>query len=245
MSVRVYFGFSWRLAKTLTVPKGTKAEAIAHVEEVERTLNLKRVPPYKGNIKAYGPLYPADWDYRRDWSGIEDKLLCETVEKHNAWVRWIYDRFAEWSKTPFKPTLWVKETEKLTPRDARKFWHGLTLLDVPPERWTRDYYRARMEAIYQSMRGTETEGRSFDAKALTEQQAGAVLNLFSEFLDNHDLRLDVVQRPGRGFNGLDRLASSYDGGYDWCEKCFKPIDPDCIGECRRRGCPLRRELDRD
>ena len=246
MSYKVHFSFSWCIAGTLTVPAGTKAAALAHVERVESVLGLKRVSPGKENVKAYGPNYPARWNsWKRDFSKIDQDLLCKTVEDHNAWVRQMYDQFGAWAKTPFQPTTWIKESEQLTPADAREFWHGFEIIHLTPDLWSRDYYRARMESVYSVMRGVESEGCSFDAKSLTQQQAGAVINLFSAFLDSHDLRLDVVQNPGRGFNGQDRLASSYDGGYDWCDGCFKPIDYDCIGDCKRRKCPLREEQEDD
>ena len=85
MSFAVHFSFSWSLSKTLTVPAGTKAKALAHVQEVERILNLKQVPPSEGNIEANGRNYPAHWDYfGRDFSQIDEDLLCKTVEDHNA-----------------------------------------------------------------------------------------------------------------------------------------------------------------
>jgi hypothetical protein len=64
------------------------------------------------------------------------------------------------------------------------------------------------------------------------------------------LRLDVPQRPGRKFDGMDYLASSSDGGYEWCSGdhgtgCFKPIHPDHVCECKRKKCPLREEREDD
>lgn len=247
MSYDVHFMFSWGLAKALTVPGGTKKDALAHVADVAGKLQLKYVPPYEGNLKD-NPLYPGHWDsWNQDFSKLDADLVCKTVEDHNNWVRYMYEQLGVWSKTPFVPTAFIKKSEQLTPADARDFWHGLEQLTVPPEMWTRDYYRARMESLYSVMRGEKSEGVTFDAKPLTQQQAGAVINIFSTYLDNHDLRLDVVQSPGRGFNGQDRLASSEDGGYTWCsgdkrgEGCYKPIDYDCLGECRRRNCPLKSE----
>jgi hypothetical protein len=249
MSFSVHFSFSWGLSKALVVPAGTKAKALAHVQEVERILGLKQVPPGDGNIEANGPNYPAHWDYfGRDFSRIDEDLLCKTVEEHNAWVRFMYQQFEEWAKKPFVPTKTTK-SEKLKPADAREFWHGFEIITLDAKFWNRDYYRARMESLYEVMRGRDSEGASWDGnKALTQQQAGNVIRLFEQFLDPDDMRLEVVQSPGRGFNGQDRLASSYDGGYEWCSGddprdrgCYKPIDYDCIGDCRRRNCPLKRE----
>ena len=249
MRYAVLFDFSWCLAKTLTVPAGFKAAAVTHVEEVERILNLKRQPPYTGT-SAVHPLRPDEWNPRYDWADVDDDLLCKTVDKHNVWVRQMYAALQQYAETPFAPNLnanrqgGIKSSEELTPLDAREFWHGLRALTVPPERWNRDYYIARMVALYEVMRGRPTERLTFDAKPLTQQQAGEVIQLFESFLDPADARLQVVHEPGRGFNGLDRLATSDDGGYDWCgDGCFKAIDPDCIGQCKRRHCPLREDLD--
>jgi hypothetical protein len=124
----------------------------------------------------------------------------------------------------------------MTPNDAQEFWFGFQELEVAPARWTLDFYRNRMEHLYEVMRGKENEGVSFDVKALTPKQAAQVINLFSTYLDSHDLRLDVPK-------DRDYLASSYDGGYTWCDKCFAAIAEDGRGECRRRKCPLRDEDD--
>lgn len=248
MSFAVNFSFSWCLSKTLIVPAGTKAKALAHVQKVERTLNLKQVSASEGNIEAYGPNYPAHWDhFGRDFSQIDGDLLCKTVEDHNAWVRCTYKDFEEWATKPFIATP-HRGTEELKPQDACEFWHGLTSIELDAKFWNRDYYRARMESLYEVMRGRHSEGASWDdIKPLTQQQAGNVIRLFGQFLDPDDMRLEVVQYPGRGFNGQDRLASSYDGGYEWCsgddpkdKGCYKPIDYDCIWECRRKNCPLKK-----
>lgn len=227
MSFHVFFSFSTGLAETLTVPKGTKATFLSHVEEVETTLGLKRETFGEGEEARIAWNH---WDdnWKRGFPDVDDKALCETVRQHNEWVRWVYGRFAAWSKAP------VADGETLTPDDAKTFWHGLSTLSVDPARWTREYYIDRMEHMYEVMRGREHEGVTFDEKALTQKQCSAVIRLFENFLDSNDCRLDVP-------NGRDYLASSYDGGYDWCEKCG-PVHPDDIGACRKRKCPLASEL---
>jgi hypothetical protein len=219
MSYHVFFSFSQGLTQSIFAPSGTKASYLAHIAEVEEALHLKR-EQYEDNAPH--------WDsWHRDYGHLSDDKLCEIVENHNHWVRGVYADFTKWSKEP------VTDGEEITLEDAQTFWHGLEILSVPPSRWSKNYYRARMEMCYEVMRGRESEGVSFDAKVLTPKQAAAVINLFSSFLDKHDLRLDVP-------NGHDYLASSYDGGYDWCEKCG-PMHPDEIGSCRKRKCPLRDE----
>jgi hypothetical protein len=214
MSFRLFFELSTGLTATVTVPHGTLQRLIAHVEEIERTLKLKRVR-YKEN--------PAHWD-RNNFSGIPDELLCKTVDEHNRLVIWFYQQLLEWNKTP------VADGEPLTPEDAQQFWHGLTRLNIQPHRWTREYYVARMESLYEVMRGRESDGVTFDEKALTPKQAAAVVRVFDQYLDKHDMRLEVP-------NGHDHLASSYDGGYHWCEKCG-PMKWDDAMDCKRRKCPL-------
>ena len=92
----------------------------------------------------------------------------------------------------------------------------------------------KMNHLYEVMRGRPDDGVSFDETPLTERQAAQVINIFSTYLDEHDMRLDVPR-------GHDYLASSYDGGYDWCEKCGCAVHPDDIGSCEKKKCPLREE----
>lgn len=244
MSYHVFFAFSQGLAKTLHVPAGTKASILAHVEEVEQTLGLKR-SKYLDNPVHWDHF---DKDYRAGFPNVDDEILCQTVERHNAWVREYYDLFAHWSKHPFRKgrghqAKYTEDrgwpvghlSEKITPKDAQEFWHGFEMLEVNPDRWTREYCRNRMEHLYDVMRGRDSEGVSFDQNPLTPKQAGAVIRLFETYLDNHDLRLEVP-------NDRDFLASSYDGGYSWCEKCGAVAEGD-EGICRKRKCPLREELE--
>ena len=220
MSYDALFSMSSGLSKPIRVPAGTLADCQSHVASVEKTLGYETTL-YLDN--------PKHWLARnKPKDGVTNEVFCETAMRHNHWVYWLYDRLEEWSKK--KPE---GKTEKLTPKDAATFWHGLEEIHVPVERWTRDYYQDRMEHLYEVMRGRANEGVTFDPKALTVKQAAAVICLFSEYLDAHDIRLDVP-------NGHDYLASSYDGGYVWCEKCG-PVHPDEEECCRKRGCPLRAE----
>jgi len=224
MSFHVFFDLSSGLSKPLLVPKGTLASILEHVRHVEATLGLE-TEQYLDN--------PPHWK-NCGWrlamrEGISDETLCEEAEEHNAWIRWLYEKLGEWSENP------PETGEKITPEDANRFWHALERITVDPSRWTEKYYRARMEAVYEVMRGREAEGMTLDTKALTPQQAAAVVRLFEQWLDPGDLRLDVPK-------GYDYLASSVDGGYVFCEKCG-PVHPDEAYSCRKRGCPIREEDD--
>jgi hypothetical protein len=175
MSVHVFFSLSSGLSAPLFVPKGTKQACVDHVLEVEKTLNIPRTK-FKDN--------PEHWNTASDWNvkAIDDELLCETVTQHNQWVRTLYESFGQWSKAP------VSDGEQLTPEDAQAFWFGLVILEAPLEKWTEDYYRNRMEHLYEVMRGRPSEGEYFDAEALSLRQAAEVIVLFSQFLDGGDIR---------------------------------------------------------
>ncbi len=248
MSYHVFFSFSSGLNGPILVPAGTLRVCQEHVARVERVLGFKATK-YLDN--------PAHWTSTKPTTKVDDKTYCKVVEGHNEWVRWLYEMLGTWKKaTPAEPPkgMWERQNwrdgewdlvtfghkefpppDTLTPEDAQTFWHGLVELDVPPARWTREHYVDRMEHIYAVMRGREHEGVTFNAKqALSPKQASAVVGLFAEFLDANDCRLDVP-------NGHDYLASSYDGGYDWCERCG-PVHPDA-GGCRKKACPLVEEFD--
>lgn len=221
MSYHVFFLLSTGIAKPIKVPFGLKDKCLAELSEVEHELKIPR-ETYQGEVRwnhwemdaGIGGLRGKDY-------GIDDKVMCKAVERHNDHVRRLYRCLGECQNGECE--FWngerVKKMETLTPEDAKEFWFGLEELSVDPSRWTADYYRARMDHLYEVMRGKENEGVSFDAKALSPVQTAAVIRLFDTYLDKWDSRLDVP-------HGYDYLASSYDGGYFWCDKCFKPIHED-------------------
>lgn len=216
MSYHVFFAFSVGLKESIWAPRGTLEGIWRHIEHVEKTLELTPTR-YRANN--------AHWQHPRGgWVDIERGLLCKTVREHNDWVRRFYDDLALWAKSP------VEGGDEITPRIADAFWHGLEILSVPPARWDKDYYRNRMEHLYEVMRGNTHEGVTFDAPKLTPKQAGAVINLFS-FLDPDDLRLDVPK-------GCDYLASLHYGEYEWCSRCGA-VENDYAANCRRRGCDVQ------
>lgn len=227
MSYQTFFMFAQGLAKPVRVPRGTVEAMRTHVADVTKVLGFK-VEKHKDN--------PAHWRKKEPGKKVTDAKYCCTVDEHNRLVRRFYDDLAKWSHTILKG----EDSEVMTVEDAVSFWHGLELLEVPPSRWTKRFFRERMECLFEVMRGRPVEGVTFDAKALTSKQAAAVVNLFSAYLDDHDLRLDCP-------NGRDQLKSSFDGGYTWCEKCG-PVDEgdfsDKVENCSRQKCPLKAEYDR-
>jgi hypothetical protein len=220
MSFHVFFAFSTGLSRPITVPIGTLQKCIDHVEQVEEALGLER-ERYEDN--------PIHWNSRGRFKEVDNGELCQVVEDHNEWVRQFYFYLDKWAKEP------VIGGEELTPDQATQFWHGLEILKVPTERWTGDYYRARMDELYEVMRGREAAGMSFGVKKLTEKQAAAVIRIFDQYLDPDDYRLDVP-------HGRDYLASSYDGGYDWCGVCGRAMVWEDTQWCKRRKCELREQF---
>jgi hypothetical protein len=163
MSYQTFFSFASGLAKPLYCPPGTLAGIMAHVDQVQETLHLK-TEQFLNN--------PPHWMNRRLYDGIDDAIVCETIRRHNEWVRDLHTRFAKWAQAP------AEGAEVITPDDAKTFWHALACLEVDPDRWTRDYYRNRMEHLYEVMRGRDNEGVSLDeVKPLTQAQAAAVIGL--------------------------------------------------------------------
>jgi hypothetical protein len=227
MSYHVYFAFSTGLKDKLLVPAGTKTAIIDHVAAVEADLTLECEELDGGRRRwVWGR------ERREAWKSIKDNDLCRAVLDHNRWVRWLYECFAAWSENP------VADGEELTPADAATFWHALEILSVPIDRWSIDYYRDRMEHLYEVMRGRESEGVTMDLGApLTPEQAGDVIRLFSEYLDSNDIRLEVPRER-------DYLASSYYGEYEWCSRCGAVTNEDAE-DCRSRGCPAKEDWDEE
>lgn len=197
MSVRTFFTFSTGLSKPVKVPLGTTDRFLNHVAEIEETFGFE-VTQYKDN--------PPRWKSTEIPDHVPDDKACDLVAMHNYLVIDLYKDMATFGQKKQS----VIKAEVITPAKAKTFWQALVLLQLPPSRWTDDYYRDRMDAAYRVMRGDETEGVSFDAPALTPQQAGAVIRLFDEYLDPGDSRLEVCE-------GEDHLRSSDD--YYWCRHC--------------------------
>lgn len=221
MSYETFFDFASGLSESIKVPKGTMKSILEHVDYVESNLNIQR-EKFEDN--------PEHWAWN-DYKDIDNKLLCKVAEKHNNWVIRMYRDIEKWQKTP------PLEFDVITPEEAQSFFPALERITVKPSRWTGDYYTAIMETLYEVMRGRDCDGISFDQKALTEKQAAQVINLFSEFLDTDDRRLDVPK-------GQDYLASSYDGGYEWCEKCGAITLEDAM-RCNKRKCPVQKEYENE
>lgn len=237
--------------RPILVPQHTLAACRQTVGRVERLLGFKR-EEHRGA--------PARWESTDPADDVTDKSLCDVARAHNRWVSWLDAMFVEWAKaTPDNPPrgVWAASLapddpplfngdnwgrpmpppDTITPDEARSFWHGVTPIPVPPQRWTRSYYRDRMDLAYEVMRGHERDGTVLGAKRLSTSQASAVVRLFAAWLDCYDLALDVPR-------GRDYLATSFDGGYDYCEQCG-PVVSDDADHCRAKACPERARRDAD
>lgn len=168
------------------------------VNETERKLGIRR-EYYEGSCRwNHFPLVAKT---------VSDEDYCDAVEKHNSMVRWFYEECSVAGKEATE-----QRPEGISPEMAKNLFIGLQQLRVPPEKWTSEYYQARMEAIYSTLRGRSEEGMTFDSEPLSINQARDVIVLFSQFLDSHDIRLEVCK-------GHDGLTNSYSEGYFWCQKC--------------------------
>lgn len=242
MSYHVLFSFSTGLAKTIRVPKGTNERITRHVANLEQTLGLERERPYTPEGQE-----PKGWRWSNlgtrldDFKDAEshfrsDETLCSLLSKHRQFVKWLYKSLDEWAKTP------PAEAEDLTPEQAVEWWHALHTPEPPLARWSRDYYVAKMEDVYKTLRGRDNgDFWKYDGPPLTPEQASGVIGVFEQWLDNHDMRLEVP-------HDCDGLRSSYDGGYTWCETCgavaeeYRPeAEAGNCGRASKRKCNLYQE----
>ncbi len=203
---------------SIKVPKGTLASYMAWMASVEEHLKVKRDERSSGG--------DGRWLDESRWGEVDNKTFCEWAGRHNDWVRRFYDNFHLWAETP--PT---GPTETLTPRKVARFKRIVTSIRVPVGRWSKAYFKARMEHAYEVMRGRENEGTSIGGRPLTVEQAGSVIWLFEGLIMPDELDLAVPK-------GHDQLCSRDE--YERCDKCG-PVYDDDVGACRKRGCPLREE----
>jgi len=248
-AVDCQFLFSTGLKNPMLVEEGFLVKAEAHLEWVTDSLGLTVEVRAPSDVHPYGSRY---W-IRSKMADVPDETLCDVAKEHSEWIEDIQRQLTKWNETP--P---VGKTETLEPKDCALFWYGFERIQVPHERWTRDYYIWRMQQAYSCMRGNIVEGCTM--ATLSAEQAGSVIWMLSELLhlDPHDTRMEVVKEWVRGkgkpwgrlgrsrLKCMDELQPSggYDGnGYVWCENCGA-VDQDDMGEtgCPRRKCPVRVEL---
>lgn len=251
MSYHVFFSFSTSFSKTLRVPKGTFERIWGRIKYTEKTLGLTRTPTYTPEGEPTNPGWywgakekdmlahagqqtdttlPKWWlaDRERDARIAE---MAQAVRLHNDEVRWLYKDLCEWGTRKWKRGEW----EKITMAQSIDFWGGLTILELPRDLWDREHYTDHMEHLHELLTTGSSRGTELDCKPFNPKQAGALLMLFEDEIDQwgFDARfaipLDADLKP------YDYITSSYDGGYDWCSKCG-PIHTDDL-HARCRACP--------
>lgn len=144
MSVHVFFTMSTGLKAPVTVPQGTLKSITHHIAETIAALS-----PCDG-----GPLWG------RIDPKVTDEVLCERARRHNAFIENLWDIFF-----PAQP--YTGATEEITPEDARNFWFALRPIDVPMNRWTKEYAVVQLQGLFDTLRGWEVRGVNFGAKPLT------------------------------------------------------------------------------
>jgi len=247
MSVETRFMFTRGLLHPVDVQVGTLALIESHKAMLVEALGLgddptewrwavrdkfrtRSVPSSRGQ-----DLVPA----RAEDAGLlTDKHVRAIASDHQHFVDEIWTRLL-----PDQAELLGGERETITVEHAAEFWPICSLpIEVPYWRWTAEHYHDRMEHAYEVMRGRASEGEHFDEDPLTVRQANAVIKVFSQWMDEHDVRLEVP-------NGHDDLKRSDTGEYEWCEHCGA-IDEDevrCKASVCERGkdCPLRQVFSDD
>jgi hypothetical protein len=205
----IYFAFTDALAEPRLVPKGTLAHAL---RVAERT---KAAGWHRGDRGRWWPAGEALANNQR---------LCDAAEEHNAMVRDLYESLTKPEPAP--------DGELLHPADFARLHPILDLIPVPVAMWTASYYRARMEDLYEAMRGRSDEV-TLAGRRLDPRQAGAVVWLLEDLLAPRSCDIDLEVPRGR-----DHLASSDE--YQRCDRCG-PVLHDDASACRRTSCPLREE----
>jgi len=172
-----------------------------------------------------------------------DRPLVETFD----WGTRVTSRYHCALLVPLNPDR-TPQTEVLTPEQAQTFWHGLQAIDVPVGRWTEEFYRDRMDHLYEVLRGREHEGASIDCDPLTPEQVADVVWLLDTggYIPSGGLDLDVPQ-------GCDGLSSADEykrcticGAVDleelcehlaWCEDCEDYTGPgsEHLAWCEHHG----------
>jgi len=239
MSVETRLMFTDGLLKPIQVKAGALAKIASHREmltklfdlgddprdwslTIERKLNTRGVPSSRLSR------VPARDD---DVGMLTDDHAHEIAEAHRTFLDAMWEQFRSDRKLE-------GEIETITVEQAAEFWPLLTLsIEVPFWRWSAEHYHEQMIHAYEVMRGRDSHGEHFDAEPLSIAQAKAVVLVFSRWMDEHDIRLDVP-------NGHDDLARSDTGEYDWCEHCGAiggdEVEHTARTCARASECPLRR-----
>lgn len=213
----ILFNFSEGLKETIRVPKGTIEELKAWIEEVTEKLGLE-VTQYLDNPKHWA-------NYEPDKS-IANDIASDYVERHNNKVMRFYFDLQNWAENP------ESDYEELTPEIAETFWYGLQTLRLPFHRWSRDYYVSEMKHLFDVMTNGHSKEVTWDTKKLTLKQAASVIHLFADYLDYHDVRLELPYKQSFLVTG-DK--------YYWCPTHGAIFNEDVVEKSNGKiYCPVSR-----
>lgn len=217
MGFELFFDLAVGFKKPLTAPEGTYRAILKQIRYVESELGFNR-EKYKDN--------PWRWN-DTEKEGVTDEAFCEVAEKHNNFVIWLHGKLSEW--TARRPD---GKTEVITVEQSKDFMPGLRRLDIPFERWTEDHFEKKLTSFYEIVRGRNTDGVSFGAEPLNEDQAAQVVLLLHEYIIGHGRFPKEYDVP----RGHDYLTNSEDTV--WCEQKGWCVHQDDVGECE--GCDVEK-----
>jgi hypothetical protein len=218
-SYTTYFTLCAGLKKPAHVPVGFIEGIEKRAKRISMKLSLK-APSLHGWVSSVE---------RALTEFVPDGILDE-ISSHNDFVRILHGYLsseAEQEKLQRQSQISTPLSRVIEEEEFGGILPYLQIISIPPAAWKEETYRSAMESLYETLRGRD-DGVSLDeGEELTPKQAAFVINIISEWLEpsGSDLRLDVP-------DGYDYLASSYDGGYDWCDKCCKAIaESDAVEFC--------------
>jgi hypothetical protein len=251
-SYHVFFSFSSGLRSDMKVPNGTLDRILGRIDFTEKVLGLGRTPTYTSEGEDQKP----GWSWRNTekemlekagskpdsslpqwWLAYRDREtliegMANAVQRHNDEIRWLYDEMDKWSeKTDWKDGEW----EVITQEQAVEFWGGLQILELPKELWTRDHFTDHMQHVYELLSTGESRGVSLNCEPLKSDQVSSLINYIESELDQWGFDCRFAVPLDEDLQPYDHIASSYDGGYDWCSHCG-PIHPNAF-HARCRVCP--------
>lgn len=248
MSYSTFFSFSTGFSRTLRVKKGTHQRILDRIDYTEKTLGLQRTPTYTPEGEKQNPGW--HWtnpksDMRKTAGEKTDMSLPEwylanrerekrietmatAVRLHNQDIIRLYNDIEECQDKKWKRG----ESERITAAQSIEFWGGLQILDLPRELWTRDHFTDHMEHLYELLTTGNSRGVYLDYKPFNRKQASALLKLFEDEIDQwgFDMRFEIPL--DENLKPYDRIAASYDGGYDWCSHCGPIHTDDFYRRCR-------------
>jgi len=236
MSYHIFFFMSTSLSRELRVPKGTLKLICSQINDTEKILGLQRTPTFTPDGEKPRPGWfwskpgndmlaqagPETDTTIREWY-LEDRKrdgriskMALAVREHNHFVRTLYSDLSKWAEQK----QWKRNTaEKITVAQSHDFWGGLRTLELPRDIWDRDHFTDHMEHLHELLTTGSSRGTELDCEPFKPQQAAALISLFEDEIDQWGFDMRFAVPLDENLNPYDFIASSYDGGYDWCSHC--------------------------